>query len=185
MDAISMNGGIDAWNGLVSNAKVDQGMYLIEGDETAEDVLALAYGLEDGARRFYRELAMRSDLPEARRLFETLSDAEIRHKDRLWDRYRALPGKFGERRAFEEDVVPRALEGGLTSDQLLTRYPESVREPTEALDLAMALETDALDLYLRMADAFDDKDVRAVFFDLAEEEREHRKKIGDRRGRVQ
>lgn len=159
-------------------------MYLIEGDETAEDVLALAYGLEDGARRFYRELALRSDLPEARRLFETLSNAEIRHKDRLWDRYRALPGKFSERQAFEESVVPGALEGGLTADQLITRYPESVRQPAEAFELAMALETDALDLYLRMSDAFDDKDVRAIFLDLAEEERVHLKKIGDLRGHV-
>ena len=84
--------------------------------------------------------------------------------------------------AFEADVVPRALEGGLTSDQLLDRYPEAVREPDEALDLAMALETDALDLYLRMADAFDDEHVRAIFFDLAKEERAHLKKIGTLRG---
>lgn len=179
-----MNGGIDAWNGLVSGAAVDQGMYLIEGDETAEDILALAYGLEDGACRFYRELAVKNELPEAKRLFETLSDAETRHKDRLWDRYRALPGKFSERRAFEEDVVPATLEGGLTADQLLTRYPESFREPAEVLELAMALETDALDLYLRMADAFDDPSVREILFDLAAEERNHLKKIGALRGRV-
>jgi len=178
-----MNGGIDAWNGLVSKAKVGQGMCLIEGDETTEEVVALAYGLEEGSCRFYRDLAERSDLPEARRLFEILCDAEIRHEDRLWERYRALPGNFRERRAFEENVVPRALEGGLTPDQLLTLCPEAVRESAEALDLAMALETDALDLYLRLADAFDDREVQSVFFDLAEEEREHLKKLGDLRGR--
>jgi len=179
-----MNGGMDAWNGLVSKAKVDQGMYLIEGGETAEEVVALAYGLEEGSRRFYGELAERSAWPEARRLFETLRDAEIRHEDRLWERYRSLPGNLGERQAFEDNAVPRALEGGLTQDQLLAQYPEAVREPADALDLAMALETDALDLYLRLANAFDDADVRSVFFDLAEEEREHLKKLGDLRGRA-
>lgn len=177
-----MNGGIDAWNGLESKAAVDQGMYLIEGDETVEDAVTLAYGLEEGSRRFYRELAERSDRPETRRLFETLRDAEVRHEDRLWERYRSLPGTLGDRQAFEETVVPRALEGGLTQDQLLARHPEAARDAAEVLDLALALETDALDLYLRMAGAFDDAAVRSVFFALAEEEREHLKKLGDLRG---
>jgi rubrerythrin len=58
-------------------------MYLIEGNETVEEVIVLAYGLEEGSRRFYGELAEQSDVPEARRLFETLRDAEIRHEDQL------------------------------------------------------------------------------------------------------
>ncbi len=184
IDATSMDGGMDAWNGLVSKAWVDQGMYLIEGHETVEEIVALAYGLEEGSRRFYRELAERSDRSEAKRLFETLSDAEIRHEDRLWERYRSLPGALLERQAFEDGVVSRALEGGLTPDQLLARHPEADREPAEVLDLAMAMETDALDLDLRMAGVFGDADVRSVFFDLAEEEREHLGMLGDRRGRA-
>ena len=153
------------------------------GTETPDEVVAVAYGLEEGARRFYGELAGRSGPPEVRRLFEALREAEVRHEDRLWERYRSLRGNLADRSAFETQAVPRALEGGLTPDQLLARYPEAVREPAEALDLAMALETDALDFYLRAADAFDDADVRLVFFDLAEEEREHLTKLGDLRGR--
>lgn len=178
-----MNGGINAWDGLVSQAAAGQGMYLIEGNETVDEVMALAYGLEEESRRFYGELAERSDVPEMRRLFETLRDAEIRHEDRLWERYRALPGQIGERRKFEENVVPRALEGGLTPDQLLTRHPGAFREYAQSLDLAMAMETDALDLYLRMAAAFDDAEIRSFFIYLAEEERGHLKKLGDLRGR--
>ena len=178
-----MNGGIDAWDGLVSTAQVGQGMYLVEGDETAEVVVALAYGLEEGSRRFYRELAGRSDEPEVRRLFETLHDAEIRHEDRLWERYRALPGSSGDRWSFEENVVPRALEGGLTPDQLLAGNPEAGQGYAESLDLAMALESDALDLYLRMAAAFDKSEIRSIFLDLAEEERGHLEKLGALRGR--
>ena len=178
-----MNGGIDAWDGLVSRAQVGQGIYLIEGDETAEEVVALAYGLEEGSRRFYRELAGRCDAPEVRRLFETLHDAEIRHEDRLWERYRALPGSLADRRAFEEHVVAGALEGGLTPDRLLAGNPDAGRGYAEALDLAMSLETDALDLYLRMAAAFDKTDIRSIFLDLAEEERGHLEKLGALRGR--
>lgn len=182
-DATSMNGGIDAWNGLVSKASVGQGMYLIDGDETVEEIIALAYGLEEGSRRFYRELAERSAAPEAKGLFETLHDAEIRHEERLWERFRALAGKVGERQEFERTLVPRALEGGNTPDQMLSRHPGAGKESGESLDLAMALETDALDLYLRMADSFEDTDIQTVFLDLAGEERTHLEKLGGLRGR--
>ena len=47
----------------------------------------------------------------------------------------------------------------------------------------MGLGTDALDLYLRMAGAFDDTDIRSVFIDLAEEERIHLERLGSLRGR--
>ncbi len=177
-----MNGGIDAWNGLVSKAKVGQGMYLIEGNETIEEAVALAYGLEEASRRFYRELAERSDPGEAQKLFEVLHAAEIQHEERLWERYRALAGDVGERLEFEKTVVPRVLEGGLTRDQGLSRYLEAGTEFAECLDLAMALEADALDLYLRMATAFDDKGIRSIFIDLAEDERDHLKKLGNLRG---
>ena len=177
-----MNGGIDAWNGLVSKAGVGQGMYLIEGSETVEEVLALAYGLEEGSRRFYRELAQCSDVPEAKRLFEALHDDEILHEERLWGRYRALTGDGCDRLKFESSIVPIALEGGLTPDQMLSGYPEAGKEFAESLDLAMALESDALDLYLRMAAAFNDRESRSLFFSLAEQERDHLKKLGTLHG---
>jgi sulfur-carrier protein adenylyltransferase/sulfurtransferase len=178
-----MNGGIDAWNGVVSTARTGQGMYLIEGDETIEEIVALAYGLEEGSRRFYRGLAERSNAPEAKRLFEALHDAEIRHEERLWERYRTLAGDVGERTEFEDTIVPRALEGGLTPDQMLSRYPEMGKGFADSLDMAMVLENDALDLYLRMAAAFDDREIRSLFFALAREEREHLEKLGTLRGR--
>lgn len=60
IDATSMSGGILAWNGLVSRAEVDQGTYLIEGDESPEEVIALAYGLEAATHRFYQDLTDRA-----------------------------------------------------------------------------------------------------------------------------
>jgi rubrerythrin len=157
-------------------------MYLIEGNETIEEVMTLAYGLEDASRRFYQELTERSDEPEMTRLFETLRDAEIRHEDNLWERYQALSDNPGERRKFAENVLPGVLEGGVSPDNLFASYSEAFSEYDGALDWAMAMETDALDLYLRMAAVFDDADTRAFFHNLAEEERDHLKMLGDLRG---
>lgn len=171
---------MDAWRGLVSRAEVDQGMWLLEEVETPAGALALAYGLEEGSRRFYQELADRSSDAACRRLFALLAEAEVRHEDRLWEAYRALPdGLSTGRSAFEHAVVPRALEGGLTPDEVLARTGTFPLTPEDALDLALALEADALDLYLRMAWVVGDEGVRAVFLRTAEEEKAHLRRLGE------
>jgi len=174
-----MNGGIDSWNGLVSRAEVDQGIYLIEGDETPEEVISLAYGLEEGAYRFYRDLAERARDEENKDLFEKLSQAEIQHREYLWERYKALIGDPVTREAFESGMVAKTMEGGKTADQVLALYPDWIHRRGEALQLAMSLETDALDLYLRMAQKGQNEDVKAVFYDLADEEKAHLRRLGE------
>jgi rubrerythrin len=135
-----MKGGIDAWNGLVSRAEVDQGIYLIEGDEGPEEVISLAYGLEEGTHRFYRDLSERSTDGKTRDLFEKLSKAEIQHKENLWEHYMTLTG------------------GGITRE---------------------AFETDALDLYLRMAMKNRHEETKAIFYQLADEEKAHLRILGE------
>jgi hypothetical protein len=73
-----MKGAIDAWNGLVSKTEVDQGIYLIEGCGTREEVISLAYGLEEGAYRFYRDLSEQSSDGEIQNLFEKLSQGGLK-----------------------------------------------------------------------------------------------------------
>ncbi len=178
-----MKGGIDAWNGLVSRAEVDQGIYLIEGDEDPEEVISLAYGLEEGAHRFYRGLSERSTDGKTRDLFEKLSKAEIKHKENLWEHYMTLVGGGITREAFESGIVLKTMEGGKTADQVLAHYSDWVREPREALQLAMSLETDALDLYLRMAMKSRHEETKAIFYQISNEEKAHLRLLGELLGR--
>jgi rubrerythrin len=173
-----MKGGIDAWNGLVSRAEVDQGIYLIEGDEDPEEVISLAYGLEEGTYRFYQGLSERSTDGKIRDLFEKLSKAEIQHKENLWENYKTLTGGGITRNAFESGIVLRTMEGGKTADQVLAEYPDWVQEAREALQLAMSLETDALDLYLRMAMKSRHEETKAIFHQISDEEKAHLRKLG-------
>ena len=71
------------------------------------------------------------------------------------------------------------MGGGKTSDHVLAEYPEWIWRPREALGLAMSLETDSLDLYLRMARKTRDEETATVFYDLADEEKTHLKRLGD------
>lgn len=174
-----MGGGIDAWNGLVSKAEIDQGIYLIEGDEAPEEVISLAYGLEEGAYQFYRILSGKPSDGEAGSVFEKLSQAEIQHKEKLWEKYRALTGGHISREAFESEISAKTLEGGKTADQVLAQYPDWIQDPRETLQLAMSLETDSLDLYLRMALKSEHEETKAVFYTLAEDEKNHIRRLGD------
>jgi rubrerythrin len=174
-----MEGGIDAWNGLVSRAEVDQGVYLIEGNEPPEEVISLAYGLEEGALRFYRTLSGQSNDTKTSGLFEKLSEAEIQHKEKLWEKYRILTGGRVSRKAFESEINPKTMEGGKTADQVLGEYPDWIQDPLEALQLAMSFETDALDLYLRIALKSHNEDAREVFQALASEEKAHLRRMGE------
>jgi rubrerythrin len=179
MDAVSMSGGIDAWNGFVSRAEVDQGMYLIEGNEGSEEVISLAYGLEVGAYRFYRGLSEKSSDAESSGLFDTLAKAELQHRERLWEKYQAVVEKPMTRESFESGIVPETMEGGKTADQVLAQYPDWIHDTRESLQLAMSLETDALDLYLRMAGKSESDEAKAIFFELAEEEKTHLRRLGE------
>jgi len=174
-----MKGGIDVWNGLVSRADVDQGIYLIEGNEDPEEVISLAYGLEEGAHRFYQGLSERSTDGKIRDLFAKLSKAEIQHKENLWKNYKRLTGGGITREAFESGIVLTTMEGGKTADQVLAEYPDWVQEPREALQLAMSLETDALDLYLRMAMKSQHEETKAIFHQISDEEKAHLRMLGE------
>jgi rubrerythrin len=174
-----MKGGIDAWNGLVSRAEVDQGMFLIEGDERPEEVIALAYGLEAATYRFYENLAERGRDRDVTDAFRRLAQDEVHHQENLWEKYRTITGDGKTREAFEAETVTKTLENGKTADQILAEYPDWIKHPRESLELAMSLETDSLDLYLRMAQKSRHKEAVDVFHDLAGEEKLHLKRLGE------
>lgn len=158
---------------------MDQGVYLIEGNETPEEIISLAYGLEEGVYRFYRDLSAQSTDGRTKSLFETLSEAEVRHKEDLWREFEDLTGSRIPRGTFESTIVAKTVEGGKTADQLLEEYGDRIQDPREALQLAMSLETDALDLYLRMALKTESEEAKAVFRSLANEEKTHLRWVGE------
>jgi rubrerythrin len=173
-----MSGGIRAWNGLVSRAEVDQGMYLIEGDESPEEVIALAYGLEAATHRFYQDLTDRTTDTDLKNAFGGLAEDEIQHKDRLWERYKTVTGGRETREAFETGIVAKTLEDGKTADQILAKHPHWVEQPRDAFELVMSLETDSFDLYLRLGQKSSHEETGAIFYDLAQVEKEHLQKLG-------
>jgi rubrerythrin len=178
-DAATMKGGFDAWNGLVSTAEVNQGIYLIEGNESAEELLALAYGLEAETGKLYAALSGQMEDMETKEMFRMLAGLEEQHKKHLWERYsNATEGKVLKEH-FEKKIVTGILEQGKSTDEMLTIYTSRILNAADALEMTMSLETDAFDLYLRMAVKVSDEEAKKLFYYLSEEEKFHLKHLAE------
>ena len=154
------------------------GMLSLKGGETPQEVIAISYGLEAGLQYFYAAAAGLAIEPEVGRVLASLAEIEVRHKDRLFELYLAVePGPL-EREAFEAEIKSEMTEGGFDPDELLERSLPTFKSARDALNFAMMLEAQAMDLYMRYADKCDDPKVKEILFKMADEEKAHLKSLG-------
>ena len=148
-------------------------MEFFSGNESAEESIIAAFGLEEGLREFY--LAMQSDVRDdgARELFSKLAAIEILHQQRLVELYVQVSGTPTSLEEFAEKTVAPALEGGMTTDQYLDMYRPDLESIPDILSLAMSIEAQALDLYQRAADSAANEEDSGVLQQIANEERTH------------
>jgi rubrerythrin len=82
-------------------------------------------------------------------MFTRLADIEIRHKEKLLGLYKVFKPNVSHMEAFEDLIIPEVMEGGLTTEGFLELNKPALRTIPDVLEMAMALETQDLDLYLR------------------------------------
>lgn len=170
----SMEGGMNAWQGLVAEGFPDAGISWFAEAHTRCELTALAWLLEDGTGIFYRETARVLKEPEAVKLFTELAGAEDRHKDILSALYRELTGAVGEvalPSGFGSFPGEKIMEGGMSLDEALS-WTQG-RPPRETLELSISLETGSYDRYLVMQERVMDDYSRRLFKTLASEEKRH------------
>lgn len=174
VEVYNMPGGIKAWEGRVASGPEDIDLELFTGEEEYRDGVALAYAMEEGLQRFYLGLAMRAEGEQERALFQRLAGFEEFHKSRLRAEFTRAHGP--------ETLLPEGsaiMEGGSQVDALLHRVSALSLGPAAILDLAMALETQALDLYSRMARKSAKPESGALFLALADEEKGHLRQLAE------
>jgi rhodanese-related sulfurtransferase/rubrerythrin len=174
-EVYSMEGGMKAWHGLVAQGVPDAGVAYFSPASTTGELIALAWLLEEGSRRFYHALSASLEDKEASAIFSALTVAEEHHKSALTGLYRTVSGKEPGL-DFPEAVLPGLpagdiMEGGTSVSEAL-RWAEG-KDAGEVLELSLSLETNAYDLYLRMQRTAKDEEALGVFRTLADEERAH------------
>ena len=174
---INLTGGFKAWNGQAAYGSEEEGVDLFAELDTAEQILATAYSLEDGLRDFYLRMLEKVSDEKLKSVFKLLADIEIKHKDRLFAEYTRLTGK-DDRGEFECSFVTPLMEGGMTTEEYLERFKPDMDSPVEVISMAMSIEAQALDLYMRAAAWTVNDENRVILEQIASEEKTHLERLG-------
>ena len=166
-----MEGGIDAWNGLVAGGSYEAGLVYFSGASRPEELISLSFALEEGNRVFYERISQDLKEVEAASIFRSMGQAEERHKETLRELHARVSGKGGNPAHPEGMESGVFLEGGAPLQETLEWAKGKTMK--EILELAIAMEANALDRYIKMGRAVADERSREVFLALSREERKH------------
>lgn len=169
----NLSGGIKAWKKEVAVGGEEVGLHLFTSIETPEDAVIVGFGLEMGLREFYLSMQEKAGRESTKALFGKLADIEILHQQRLVELYRDMTGSAMTMTEFSAQIVEPMMEGGLSTEEYLKLYNVDYDSELEVLGMAMAIEAQALDLYLRAGQKSADQQTGKVLLQIADEERSH------------
>ncbi|MGD9039540.1 MAG: ferritin family protein [Desulfobacteraceae bacterium] len=178
-EVYSLKGGMTAWDGLQASGPQELNMDLVRGDESPAEMIRLSYSLENGLQTFYINIQKRTKIETIANLFMKLAQIEEHHKKRLSELYGKIEPSGEDLESFGSDAGQGMMEGGFNIEAFTERNEPYLDTPHRVIDLAMMLETQALDLYLRFSQKTENKDTKAVLFKLADEEKAHLALLGD------
>ena len=173
----NLSGGIKAWNKEVAVGAEELGLHLFSRDETPEQAIIVGFGLEVGLREFYLAMQAKATRESTKALFAKLADIEILHQQRLVELYQEITGSAMTMTEFSDKIVEPVMEGGLTTEEYLKLYTIDYDSELEVLGMALAIEAQALDLYLRAGQRSDNQQSQKVLLQIADEERSHIAKL--------
>ena len=151
----------------------------LTGNESPLKVIAVAYGMEQGLGEFYSLAADMMEDKDVAGLLNDLARFEEGHKQKLLDLYMTLDTTGRGREALEAGILGDMMEGGFSTEEFLKENRSVMEKTTDTLSLAMMLETQALDLYLRYSRKAEDEESRKALYRIAEEEKTHLVALGD------
>jgi len=172
-EVYNLTGGIKAWQGFKATGPRELNLDLVRGDETPAEIVLLAYGMEKGLQVFYERMSEESKDRELRDLFRELWGIEEQHKKTIFKLQGEVnpPGKDLE--SLEGDAEGRVMEGGFQMDKFMKENNAFLHSVEDVLTLAMMLETQGLDLYLRLAEKSTNQRTKEVLLKIAQEEKGH------------
>ena len=169
-DIYNMSGGIIAYEGGKAAGDEEQGMeYFVR--ENFDNVFQMSYAMEEGLKQLYLALEELVEDDEAKALLARLAKFEEGHKGKLRARFPEGGG--------DEVISTESLEGGFDKQQILDHFRDQITSLEDIIQLAMMLETQALDLYSRLSRKTEDEESKAFFQYMAKEEKQHLSFLSD------
>jgi len=177
-EVYNLQGGIRAWNGLKAFGPKKLNMDLLRGDEEPAEITLFAYGMENALGSFYTTLSERTADKDLGHLFTKLEGIEERHKKMVFELYSDIEPSGMDLPEFESKVTSQVMEGGFDIEGFMKDNEPHMQTSPDALMVAMMIETQAMDLYLRYADRSSEARTKEVLFKIADEEKAHLTALG-------
>ncbi|MBF0329041.1 MAG: hypothetical protein HQL10_07775 [Nitrospirae bacterium] len=174
----NLDGGIKAWNGFVAQGDYGKGMHLLKGGETSEELIMLAWSLEDGSRLFYEKASAMISDNESKELLRLLMSAEARHKEHIMTAYKIVAGAEIEEEVLEKAAHKGIMESGEQVEDVIDALRKNNAALEDILEVSMQVEVNALDLYIKMLREIKNERVVSVFASLIDEEKRHLSRLG-------
>ncbi len=163
--AYNMVGGLRAFKGRTATGPADFGLEEFVGTQDFESAFSMALAMEHGLQKFYLALAEEQESAPLRDLLLKLASFEEGHIKRLMARCPECTDL--------ENAEEGRLEGGWKAEDVYPRIRAQILSLVDILEFAMMLETQAMDLYARMADRSTNDEAQKLFLDLSHEEKGH------------
>lgn len=175
----NLAGGITAYQGQKAAGCQELNLDLVRGNEGPAEITILAAGMERALQLFYETLKDRMEDRELEELFSFLARVEETHRRKLLEVYGRLEPAGVELAGLDQKPEATAtLEGGFPLPEFLKANEPYLDTAPHVLELAMMLETQALDLYLRLGRRCENPLARTILLAIAEEEKGHLASLG-------
>ncbi|MCI4626300.1 MAG: hypothetical protein L3V56_10105 [Candidatus Magnetoovum sp. WYHC-5] len=181
-DVYTMEGGINAWNGLKATGQPEIRMLVFPQGASLSELIAIAYSMEEGSKRFYSGVRDLISETKGKDIFAELIKAEDKHKESIVRFYGEVLNKALSFDEFEQLVATELniksgsiMESGLSvDDTLLWARGHSL---SDILDISMSFEANSYEVYLLMAQKAQNDINRSFFMNIANEELSHLRKM--------
>jgi sulfur-carrier protein adenylyltransferase/sulfurtransferase len=173
-----LEGGIDAWEEGIASGPVEFPLKFMRGDEGPEETIRLACLMEEGLKRFHLAILNKTDDPDFSKLLTQLVKAEEGHERTLLSMMPDLDARDAILRELSSDPGAALIEGGIDLQEYLRQNDRFLKSIEGYLELAMMIETQAMDLYLRLGDLSRNVASREIFFKIGDEEKAHLAMLG-------
>jgi rhodanese-related sulfurtransferase/rubrerythrin len=173
-----LEGGMEGWEGPAAAGPREFHLQFVRGDETPQEIIKLSYSMEVGLKTFHETARSRATDAELVELLGHLIRAEESHMRRLLEVSSRWEMDPKEVKAFQEKLESVVMEGGIDIEEFLAKNDSFLQTFTGVIDVAMMVEIQALDLYLRMASESSNVATKEVLFHIAEEEKGHLRALG-------
>ena len=177
-----LQGGIQAWEDRTATGPKEFHLDFIKGDESPGQIILLAYRMEEGLKKFHEAIKAKTNDAPLSDLLTGLIKAEENHEKTLlelrdspaFQASEASPDQIGE----FSDSGSRLMEGGIDMNAFMMENQQFLNDVPGYLELAMMIETQALDLYLRMAADSQNELTRKILHRIGNEEKAHLELLG-------